>query len=147
VGDFELSGSGGAGLAAFAARLERLASGAAKPAMHKAVADAVKDMVVNEFRTGTDPYGNAWKATIAGNPPLIGPSKDLSTSVGTIITSDGFIIMVSDWKAIFHQGGTKRGIPARPMLPTRSAMPSKWRTAIKDAFNIYMQNAIGASSS
>lgn len=142
MGDFDISGSGGAGLDAFAARLQRLASPEGQQAMNKAAGEVVKDLVLNGFRTGTDPYGNAWRATVAGNQPLIGPSRELSTSVGMVVTSEGFIIVVSDWKAVFHQGGTKRGIPARPMLPTRTTMPPKWRVGMTVSIKLYLETAL-----
>ena len=142
MSDFTLSGSGGDGLDAFAARLTRLASSEGIRGLNETAGEAVKDKVVNEFRTGTGPTGRAWKPTLAGNQPLIGETRDLSSSVAMYPTSDGFIIAVGDWKAIFHQDGTRRNgrivIPARPMLPTGETLPAPWRAAMMTAITLYL---------
>lgn len=130
MGDFELSSSSDGGLAEFAEKLRRLSTNAASNQINQAAADAVKERVELEFERAEDPYGNKWKDTVRGNHPLTGETRDLRTSVKVEITGKGFVILVTDWKAIFHQGGTRRGIPARPMLPVGGKLPDTWSYAM-----------------
>lgn len=131
MGDFDLEVSDSGGLAGFADKLRRLGSSDGIKRINEAAAVAVKDRVDLEFTRGEDPYGNPWRSTVRGNsPPLTGPTKKLSGSVSYEVTAEGFIIAVTDWKAIFHQGGTTRGVPARPMLPVGGALPEQWSYAM-----------------
>lgn len=140
-----ISGTNGAGFAAFAARLRKLGSPTARDAVNKAAADAIKPLLRGEFLSGIDPYGTAWRATIAGNyPPLIGKTGAMSGSADATPSSTGVVVYVTDWKAVFHQGGTKRGIPARPMLPTDGRLPPRWREAISHAFLTQVRAQLGA---
>lgn len=141
MGDFAISSTGGAGVASYLEKLRMLASQGHRADMHEAAADAVKPLVVADFKNSTDPYGAAWKPTKLGNSPLIGPTRDLSTSVRVEPTTDGFIVMVTDWKAIFHQAGTKH-IPARPMLPVGGKMPPAWRAAIERSVRSFLAYTI-----
>lgn len=139
MSDFSLEYTSDGGLEAFAARLEALGTG--REAFHKACADAVKPLVEAEFAQGADPFGMSWTSTVRGNDPLIGATRMLSTSVQSVPTADGFDIIIGDWKAIFHQYGTRRGIPPRPMLPD-GKMPPAWRDAMKQAFTTWLQDSL-----
>lgn len=147
MGDFSVEVSDSGGLDEFAAKLARLTSQDAINRINDAAGAAVKDRVDLEFQRGEDPYGNAWLATRAGNsPPLTGPTRDLRGSVRYEVTGKGFLILVTDWKAIFHQGGTRRGLPARPMLPVNGALPAQWSYAMDLAVKAELEAILGLGS-
>lgn len=143
MGDFALHVSSNGGLEAFAAKFQALASGKFQHQVSEAAGNEIKGLVEAEFRSSTDPYGRSWTPTKAGNTPLIGKTKNMSTSVDMKVLGDGFLIIVTDWKALFHQAGTVRGIPARPMLPVNGSMPPAWRTVIENAVRAQLHAALG----
>ena len=144
MGDFEITSSNGEGLAAFAEKLRQLEKQDAINRINDAAGAAVKDRVDLEFQRGEDPYGNPWQPTVARNsPPLTGPTKELSGSVRYEVTGNGFLILVTDWKAIFHQGGTRRGLPPRPMLPVGGALPEQWSYAMDLAVKAELEAILG----
>lgn len=113
-------------------RVERVAAGQHCRPVAEAVGKAAVQMVNYGFAAGQAPSGAAWAETEAGNRPLIGETRELSTSAEYEARDDGVEIRVTDDKAGFHQGGTSRGIPARPMLPD-GEMPGPWRGPIEEA--------------
>ena len=120
------------GLERLIARLERVAKGAHRRPVAEAVGKAAVQMVNYGFAAGQAPSGAAWQETEAGNAPLIGETRELSTSAEYEPSDSGVKIIVKDDKAGFHQGGTSRGIPARPMLP-EGELPGPWRGPIEEA--------------
>lgn len=142
MADFEVSGTGGEGLRELETKLAVLAGGSYRQVIHTDVASAVGNLVKQEFATGTGPDGKPWKPTQRGNQPLIGKTRDLSNSVNATPTSDGVRIEVTDWKAGFHQTGTRRGIPARPMLPD-GKMPAPWRPVIREVVRAFFAQFFG----
>lgn len=124
------------GLARLIQRVERVATGKHRRPVAEAVGEAAVKLIEDGFAEGKAPDGSHWAPTHRGNPPLIGPTLALSTSVTAEPNEDSVEIMVTDAKAIFHQGGTSRQghqiIPARPMLP-EAELPSMWRGPIEEA--------------
>lgn len=120
------------GLDRFIRRVERVAAGRHKRPVADAVGEEAVKLVNYGFAAGQGPSGAAWAETEAGNRPLIGDTRALSTSAEYEASDDAVEIKVTDTKAIYHQGGTKRGIPARPMLP-EGELPAGWRAPIEEA--------------
>lgn len=128
----------GSGLTDLATRLAALGESGYQDAC-KACAEAVKPLVEAEFAGSHDPHGVPWKPTVRGNQPLIDTG-----AMAASVTADGLAITVTDWKAIFHQHGTRRGIPARPMLPN-GHMPPDWVAACQAAVTAMITKRIGST--
>ncbi len=133
----KLTSSGNiADLGRFERGLDDIAAGGWKDDASVEMAAEAEALVADEFASGKDPTGTGWWPTVKGNQPLIGKTKALSTSAkGTGGGKGGTAtITVTDWKAVFHQGGTyvngRRHIPARPILPRDGAMPAGWGARI-----------------
>ena len=141
MGSFTTSSDGG--LAALIARLTSAGNGGAQPGLHKVAADGCTDLVRLQFQDGKNPYGDAWLPTVAGNDPPLTETGAMSNSVVNAVTGDGFTISITDYKAIFHQGGTRNKstgeihIPARPMLP-KDSMPALWSSVIEEDGKAYL---------
>ncbi len=139
-----LTTSGNGGLELLIARLNSAANGGHQPGLHKVAADGCTDLVRLQFKDGKNPEGDPWKPTIEGNDPPLTRTGAMSNSVVNAITGDGFTISITDYKAIFHQGGTRSKstgdivVPARPMLP-KDSMPPLWRSVIEEDGKAYLQ--------
>lgn len=144
MSSFATSSDGG--LAALIARLTSAGNGEHQLGLHKVAADGCTDLVRLQFQDGKDPYGAAWLPTVAGNTPPLTETGAMSESVINAVTGSGFTISITDYKAIFHQGGTRRAngeqhIPARPMLP-KDSMPALWSEVIEQDGKVYLHKFI-----
>lgn len=115
------------------------------------VANDIAEVVEEEFQTGTDPYGNAWKphapATVErwGEHPLLDLTGTMRGSVDVRPMSGAGVSLTIDHPAAPHQTGwegEQGSGPARPVLPGR-AFPASWRDAINDAVDAEVRRAVG----
>ncbi len=120
---FSVTNNGG--LERLQRRLERVARGEHRRAVAEAVGKAGVELIKQGFEEGHAPDLAPWKPTQKGNAPLIGPTRDLSTSAGYEPDDDGVTLKVEDWKAGFHQ-------ETRPMLP-EGELPAPWQEPIEQA--------------
>lgn len=129
--EIEVGDSEGGGIAGLRAKLEALASGADLQAINSLAGEACVALVRDGFATGTAPDGSAWEATQRGNSPLRGPTGALADSASYEASSGGFVLMITDDKAQYHQ-------EKRPMLPSGS-MPPKYLAAIERVYRDYLE--------
>lgn len=113
------------GLERLQRRLERVARGAHRRPVAEAVGKVGVELIEQGFEEGHAPDLSPWKPTKKGNAPLIGETRDLSTSADYEPAEDGVTLKVEDWKAGFHQ-------ETRPMLP-EGELPKPWRHPIEQA--------------
>lgn len=92
-----------------------------------------------QFRTGRDPYGNAWAALKASTlktgrrpPPLTGFTRQLRTGTKATAARSGIRIEVGARYGFFHQAGFRVGktrVPPRRILP-QYGMPREWSAVL-----------------
>lgn len=138
-----LTVTGNGELEALIARLTSAGNGGHQPGLHKVAAEGCTDLVRLQFKDGKNPDGDPWKPTVKGNTPPLTETGTMSESVVNAVTGDGFTISITDYKAIFHQGGTRSHstgetiVPARPMLP-KDSMPTLWSSVIEEDGKVYL---------
>lgn len=144
----DIGTSDGGSVMAFAARFDAMASGEHKPGLHDALGGACTDLVKLGFQDGKAPSGDPWTPTVAGNsPPLTGPTQELRNSPRWEVTSDGFTLLVTDWKAVFHNNGSRSKdrnrlhVPARRMLPV-DTLPPLWIEIMQEETSTYLHKFI-----
>jgi hypothetical protein len=138
--DVEVSSSGG--LEEFEEALRALASPAAMQDFYDEAGAACADLVRQGFAQSRAPNGTPWRPTKAGNPPLVRTGA-MAGSVEHVVTGNGFQIIITDPKSVFHQRGTSRGIPARPMLPEGS-LPPAYAAEIERVWREHFNNVLGS---
>lgn len=121
-------------LSDFADLLDDLASDTVRSEFTAEVGEALTDLVVEGFQKSTDPYGNRWKPTKRGNPPLVW-TGDLAASPAFTSDANGVTLEVSDWKAVFHQG-------TRMMLPGWT-LPTTWEERVRTIFTAHVHRKLG----
>lgn len=117
--------------------LANVPSRAARP-----VADAINDLLEEEFEEGKAPNGIAW-ASLAprtlkrhGPPPLTHTGEMRDGTVAAPTAGKGVAITVP-FPGGIHQTGASDGdwhMPARPILPV-NGLPAKWKKAIDKAIS------------
>ena len=119
----------------------------------KRVAEAIEQLILDEFDAGADPYGNAWapleevtlqKRSQTSEPPL----TDYGTMRRSLIVrpmSGAGISITIDHPAAPHQtgwSGPRGSGPARPILPSKG-MPLAWQEAIETATDEEIRKSVG----
>lgn len=100
------------------------------------VVPAFREFVESEFESGVDPYGRKWrklaKSTIekGRKPPPLTDTGAMRASVEIHASGESVFLRV-DSPAHFHQRGTAH-MPARPILPEKTALPNDWIAAIAE---------------
>jgi hypothetical protein len=139
-----------ASLDSLVAAAERLAKVPALAAQR--AADAIRELVGEEFDEGRDPYGTAWApladATLAKGrtePPLT-ESGAMRASLNVYARGDGGgVALTIDHPAAPHQdgwAGTQGRGPARPILPGHG-LPDSWDAAIEQAVTEVIEEEVG----
>lgn len=118
------------GLAAYQKRLVALSKGAWREPLYDRIGKRLHELVEKGWETRTDPYGQGWKPTQQPNP-ILEETAAMRGKVAHEVVSNGITLKVDDWKAAFHQYGTKRGIVPRRMLPS-GELPEAWAEAIQE---------------
>lgn len=136
MGDLDITWQQSEAFSAFQNKLVSIGAGEQNYALNDALGGACTDLVRLGFQDGTDPDGNAWVETQAGNDPPLTGEGDLAASAAWEASDEGFTLLVNDWKAAFHQGGTSRGIPARPMLP-QDTLPPLYLAVMQEEADIF----------
>ncbi len=136
--------AGFADLAANLAELEGIPSRIAKE-----VADGIGALVADEFESGTDPYGRAWKALLpstlkrkGGDSRILRRTDALSGSTLAKASSGAGVEIVSLEYGEKHQTGTKHMV-ARKILPDGSDLPEAWSEVIDIATQNAFKKALG----
>ena len=96
---------------------------------HKAK-DTLKDLLLAQFRRGTDPYGRPWKKTKKGNASFLYKTGKLMSSMDVKVEGDQ-IVMTGDFPTHVHQ-------MTRPIF-TIGVMPQSWSQAIHQSFEEEMK--------
>lgn len=117
------------------ARLRELAK--LVPTSAKGVADAMRDVIVDNIARGVAPDGTPWEPTQAGARPLRGAADALDVSpVGTVI------VATLQGPEARHHLGAVRGGRRREILPTGSTIPGPMvdgiERALVDRFRVIM---------
>lgn len=97
-------------------------------------AEELLNLVKDEFRTETDPYGKRWKPKQAddGRKTLSGKTSRLKNFQIKRATKSGFTIAPTvDYAAPHQTGAPKRNLPQRMIVPTRG-LPRKWSKALAE---------------
>ncbi len=124
-------------------QLSRVPSQAASGA-----APEIRKLLVQQFLTGTDPYGGRWaslsQATLdkGRSPPPLTDSGAMATLDVQPSQGAGITITLGADYSRFHQTGT-RYMPARPILPDQRGLPATWRRAIQDAADRSFERIMG----
>lgn len=118
------------GLNAYLERLQRLASGEWREALFDRIGARLHALVQGGWDNEADPTGAAW-ATTDRNNPILDETGAMRGSTGYEVTASGVTLTVADFKAAFHQYGTRRGIVPRRMLP-EDVLPPAWEAAIRE---------------
>jgi hypothetical protein len=130
-----------AGLDAIGDGLSLAATDAPMRDIADACAERGAELVLDGFASQQTPDGTGWarrKSRLLGHPilDLTGDLKNSSEcEPGPRVDSQGFSLTfaIRDEKAIFHQGGTKRGIPPRKMLfEDGGGAPTPWIAALDE---------------
>lgn len=114
--------------------------------MSASVAQDIKALVVKQFATGSDPYGNAWAPLKAStikrkkSNMILVENNDMFNSIQVApMRGAGVAITIDEIPAVYHQKGTGR-MAARPILP-KYVLPKAWRAAIQKRFTEFMRKA------
>jgi phage gpG-like protein len=96
--------------------------------LSKALAQAAKSNIALGFRSETDPYGKQWEERANGDTSrsLLVKTGRLKRSWNQQVRPYGFKIRSAVDYAKHHQFGTKRGLPARRMVPSPGDLPREW---------------------
>jgi phage gpG-like protein len=114
-------------------------------------AEAIKELIEEEFDAGSDAYGNAWAplapATLAKGrtPPPLSDTEAMRDSLDVSPMPGAGISITIDQPAGIHQTGASKGnwrMPARPVLPDRS-FPKAWTDALAEASERAIQERLG----
>lgn len=107
--------------------------------MSASVAKDIKALIVKQFATGTDPYGNAWAPLKAStlkrkkSNMILVETNDMFNSINVApMQGAGVAITIDETPAIYHQRGTGK-MAARPILP-KYVLPKAWRAAIQKRY-------------
>lgn len=119
-------------LAEFAEMLEDLGSDESREEFAEECGRELTELVKQGFESGRAPSGAPWAPTKRGNSPLVDTGA-LAASPDFTADADGFTLRITDPKAVYHQRGTSRGIPARPMLPEGN-LPPEWAERVRAIF-------------
>ena len=98
---------------------------------------AIRKLMVDQFRAGTDAYGRAWAplrpATLdkGRSPPPLTDSGVMANVVARPSSGAGITITLGADYSRYHQTGTSRMV-ARPIFPDRQ-LPATWVRALSDA--------------
>ncbi len=141
--------SGNGELQAMIARLNRVARGEHEPLIAEAIAPVCQGLLDEQFAQGVNPAGDPWVQTQKGNSPPLTATKALARSAVAVADGRSVDLIVSDEKAIFHDGGTKTkdghdAIPARPILP-RDVLPPRYEEPIAEAGAKVLRDLLGGS--
>jgi hypothetical protein len=123
-----------AGLDRMASGLAAASDGAPIRAMAQPMADRGKELVLEGFAGQQTPDGAAWAPRKQGGGwPILDKTGDMKGSSdcepGPRVDGAGLDLTfaVRDEKSVFHQDGTRRGIPSRKMLfDEGGARPERW---------------------
>lgn len=144
-------------------KLEQLArKGTLPQGLHQNLAQEARKQVFDEFKSGRDPYGKPWPATLRGGV-ILAKSGRLRNSLRPVATSTGFTITTPVIYAAVHQHGarieavraknlrfkingqwvSKRAviIPRRQFLPERDTggLGPVWTPAFRRVINNYVR--------
>lgn len=102
--------------------------------MDKAVQDIaetsskeIEQLVIQEFSSSSDPYGNAWEPNQKGTQTLVNTGAMLGSLI--VVAENNGITLEMDNPSTLHQTGTSR-MPKRMIFP-EGTLPDEW-TAILD---------------
>ncbi len=94
------------------------------------------------FSSGTDPYGATWRPLKYRQGQPLRKTGALQGSAKLIYSDETmFSVAVVDWKAPFHQFGTKRGIPQRKMVPDVD-LPAFWAASFAEVYEEFMSSVL-----
>ncbi len=134
-----------AGFADLAARLDEIAKVPSRIAAP--VAEEINASLQEQFETGVNAYGNAWKPLLPqtvrrkkGDTRILRRTDTLSAETYARPMAGAGIEIVSRTPGDFHQNGTKHMVP-RKILPDGATLPKKWQEAIAKAFNEEFEKA------
>jgi phage gpG-like protein len=124
----------------------------------KRAADAIRELVGEEFDEGRDPYGTAWKPIedvtlerrqVSRDPTPLTDTTGLRESLNVYARADGHGVALEIGRpghpAAPHQdgwAGSSGTGPARPILPGRG-MPDSWEAAIEEAVTEAIEEEVG----
>lgn len=125
-------------------RLEQIAASRAE--IEARAAKAVANLLERQFDSGTTPDGSPMAPLAASTvaqgrtpPPLTKTRKMRNSATASPI--QGVRVKIAK-PAGFHQSGTGR-MPARPMVPTGSRLPKRWKSAVSDAAMAVIRERFG----
>lgn len=133
---------GGAGFDKLQRQLSRVASRDAYAAVKKSIAAEAITQVALGFRNERDPYGDGWMPLKRRRGRILSKTGRLRRSFTAHVTSDGFKIGSSAHYSAFHQYGTRRGLPARPMLPLKARGLGDWREPLRKAATVTLRRLL-----
>lgn len=111
-------------------RLAEVPSAAAREASRD-----ISRLLAREFATSTDPYGRAWKPLKRkrrGGRVLVKTGALKAGTVARPLPGAGIGVELGASYGLYHQTGTRRGLPRRPILPDRG-LPASWNEAVSRA--------------
>lgn len=118
--------AGGGRIADLVSKLDALGSSEWRQSLCQQLAEKSLDLIDNDFKRRSNPYGDRWTSTMQPNP-ILQRTGALRRSFRIIsVLPGGFTIQSTAPYSGYHQHGTKR-LPVRAMTPTRAAgMPASW---------------------
>lgn len=105
----------------------------AATAVLKSVAEEARALVVRGFAEGRSPTGAKWAPLKVRRGQPLRDTGRLQNSYTTKVAGRAMVVGTNTQYAPHHQFGTKRGLPARPMLPPAGALPVRWAGAFREA--------------
>lgn len=97
------------------------------------MAEEALELVREGFESESDPDGRKWQALKYRSGKILQDTGRLRTGWHRkTVTGNGFTIGPAVKYATYHQHGTRRGLPARRMVPSNKRLPGKWKQRLTD---------------
>lgn len=123
-------------------KLEAAARGDILTDLNRNLAEEAIELIREGFSSESDPYGSKWAALKYRSGRILQDTGRLRSGFKVSkVTKRGFRVSASVTYASYHQGGTKRGLPARRMVPDRG-LPAKWKSSFANAGREFLKDRL-----
>lgn len=106
-------------------------------------------LLQQEYSSGADPYGVPWaplkKSTLrkGRRPPPLTASGGMRRGTKAFPISGAGVGFAVPFPGNIHQGGSVRGLQARPILPRGGRLPATWSLVIRSSARAQVLKRVG----
>ena len=131
-------------------------TGAVTDGIKLALAQKARSLIVQQFETSKDPYGNPWKPSVAKKSKreptarvktagqILRDTNHLMNSFNAVPTAGGFTVSSNVKYAAIHNYGMPGKMPERRIIPDGENLGT-WKPALTKVFALALQKLGGAT--